>query len=65
MWTRREFEQDKQRYETAIAALREAGYIDDHPLIRNHRRRLDAIERVLTGNLSGLIEEDPDDPATA
>lgn len=63
MWARADFEQDKRRYETELAALREGGYSDDHPLLARIRRRIDTVTRVLEGDLSGLIEEKTDDSA--
>lgn len=63
LWSRAEFENDKRRYEQSLEDLREAGLPDDHPMVRRFLRRIATVDRVLDGDLNGLIEEEPDGPA--
>lgn len=57
-FTREEFEQDKARYQGEIDDLLAEGFSEDDFRVRLARRRLSAVDRVLTDpRLSSLIEE--------
>lgn len=63
-WSLEDFAGDRRRYEIALAALREAGYAEEHPLIASHRRRLFIIDQVLSDpEKFGLTKEGPRDTA--
>lgn len=57
-WTREDFQQDRERYQREIVALRAQGFDEDHPLIRRQRRRIEVVDRALTDPAYGLTEED-------
>jgi hypothetical protein len=47
-WTRKQFEQDRQRYQRELDTLHAHGYTDGHPLVEQQRRRLKIVTRMLT-----------------
>lgn len=53
-WTREDYMQDWQRYRRDLNGLRAQGYADEHPRVRQQRRRLEIVERMLTDPRFGM-----------
>lgn len=63
-WSRAAFEGDKARYEQELAALLAEGFTEGDFRVRQARRRLAVVDRVLVDPaFSGLIKEATDGPA--
>ena len=56
-WTREQFEQDRKRYQSTLNTLKAQGLPDGHPLVERQRRRIAAVDRVLTDPAYGLTPE--------
>ena len=57
-WTREEFEQDRERYQTELDRLLAMGFDESHPLVERQRRRIETVDRVLTNPAYGLVAEE-------
>jgi hypothetical protein len=60
-WTREDFEKDRLRYETALAALLESGLSEEHALVRRQRRRIAVVDRVLTDPAFGMVQPETEE----
>lgn len=62
IWTREQFEQDRQRYQRELDALLAQGLTDGHPLVERQRRRIETVDRILTGPAHGLAKTAEEQP---
>lgn len=57
MYTREEWEADRERYRAEKQRLLGAGFSEAHPLVERQQRRIETVDRVLTDPAYGFAPE--------